>query len=146
MSECICCKWVKPFKTPPSYKNFKNKRSKNRAGVILIHEKEKMILLVQVYDSYVGFPKGHSEGNETSIQNAIRELKEETGIEFDENFKYQKCLKYNSCTYFVKYVDEMYKIDTVNGQDVTSSGWTHIDCVRNIKFITSHVKKFIETL
>jgi len=43
-------------------------------------------LLVQGHGNYWGFPKGHSEGNETHHQTAMRELSEETGLVCDKIF------------------------------------------------------------
>lgn len=40
----------------------------------------KYVLVMEASGSY-GFPKGHKEGNETDLETAIREIKEETGIE-----------------------------------------------------------------
>ena len=40
-------------------------------------------LIIKSLNGDVGFPKGHMEGSESEIQTAIRELKEETGIEVE---------------------------------------------------------------
>lgn len=40
-------------------------------------------LIIESLNGDVGFPKGHMEEGETEIQTAIRELKEETGIEIE---------------------------------------------------------------
>jgi 8-oxo-dGTP pyrophosphatase MutT (NUDIX family) len=58
-------------------------RQKFGSGVIIFHRNEHnhiQFLLVQGYGNYWGFPKGHAEHNETHIQTALRELKEETQI------------------------------------------------------------------
>jgi tRNA nucleotidyltransferase (CCA-adding enzyme) len=48
-------------------------------------------LLIKSVNGDIGFPKGHTEGNETELQTAIRELKEETGIDVTpiSNFRHQ---------------------------------------------------------
>jgi ADP-ribose pyrophosphatase YjhB (NUDIX family) len=38
-------------------------------------------LLIRQTQGHWTFPKGHSEGNETAIQSALREFREETGLE-----------------------------------------------------------------
>lgn len=48
-------------------------------GCIII-ENDK-VLLVQQTNGDWGFPKGHVEGNETEVETAIREVKEETNID-----------------------------------------------------------------
>lgn len=40
---------------------------------------KKYVLVMEASGSY-GFPKGHKEGNETDIETALREIREETGI------------------------------------------------------------------
>lgn len=59
-----------------------NKKTK-KINILLVHTKS--------YNGYWGFPKGHVELNETLIQTAIREIKEETGLDVtlvDENLKW----------------------------------------------------------
>ncbi|HLP86513.1 MAG TPA: NUDIX domain-containing protein [Candidatus Paceibacterota bacterium] len=61
----------------------KNKEKDKSFGVILVRRKEgdedKFLILHQSRGHW-GFPKGHSEKDETPLESAIRELKEETGI------------------------------------------------------------------
>ncbi len=42
---------------------------------------ENRYLIIKSLNGDVGFPKGHTEPGESELQTAIRELKEETGIE-----------------------------------------------------------------
>ena len=48
------------------------------------------VLLIQQTQGHWGFPKGHVEENETEVETATREVKEETNIdvEIDENKRY----------------------------------------------------------
>lgn len=48
-------------------------------------------LIIKSHNGDVGFPKGHMEPGENELQTAIRELKEETGIDVDtiHDFRYQ---------------------------------------------------------
>lgn len=57
-------------------------------GCIIIENDE--ALLLQHLDGHWGFPKGHIEENETEIQTALREVKEETNldVEIDEKKRY----------------------------------------------------------
>ena len=57
-------------------------------GCIIIHENK--VLLVQHNAGHWDFPKGHMEENETELQTAIREVKEETNIDamVQENKRY----------------------------------------------------------
>ena len=54
------------------------------------------VLLVKQNDGHWNFPKGHVENNETEIQTAIREVKEETNIDVIVNEKYRYTIKYNT--------------------------------------------------
>ena len=57
-------------------------------GCVIINEEK--VLLVQHIAGHWDFPKGHMEENETEIQTAIREVKEETNIDvlIQENKRY----------------------------------------------------------
>ena len=57
-------------------------------GCIIIYENK--VLLVEHNEGHWDFPKGHMEENETEVQTAIREVKEETNLDVvvEENKKY----------------------------------------------------------
>lgn len=59
-------------------------------GCIIIDEGK--VLLVKQVEGHWGFPKGHVEENETEVQTAIREVKEETNIdvEVNQNYRYEE--------------------------------------------------------
>lgn len=52
---------------------------------------ENFYLIIKSHNGDVGFPKGHMESGEGELQTAIRELKEETGMDVDtiHDFRYQ---------------------------------------------------------
>lgn len=50
-------------------------------GCIVFNNRK--ILLVKHKKGHIGFPKGHPEGNETNVDTAIREVKEETNIDVE---------------------------------------------------------------
>jgi bis(5'-nucleosidyl)-tetraphosphatase len=95
-------------------------------GVIPILKEAQQIkfLLIQHQKGHWAFPKGHPEDNETSIETAQRELKEETGIsevkvlsekEFEEKYIFRNTyggkkgseadLIDKSVTYFIGFVE-----------------------------------------
>ena len=47
----------------------------------MIKDQQPLFLLIQQKAGHYGFPKGHVEKNETEVETAIREIKEETGLE-----------------------------------------------------------------
>lgn len=65
---------------------------KEKSCGAIIYNEDKKVLVVKHNAGHWDFPKGHIEENETEIQTAIREVKEETNIDIsipDENIKYE---------------------------------------------------------
>ena len=54
------------------------KQIKSCGCIVINHGK---VLLIKQHQGFYGFPKGHMEKNETEIETALRETKEETGID-----------------------------------------------------------------
>ena len=50
-------------------------KTEKSCGAFII--KDGKVILIQQLDGFLGFPKGHVEGNETEEQTAIRDIKEE---------------------------------------------------------------------
>jgi bis(5'-nucleosidyl)-tetraphosphatase len=91
-----------------TYKNYKN----NKCGVIVFRKKDNKFLIVKNRTSqFWGFPKGHQEEGETTINAAIRELHEEAGIQIkEEDILYS--LKKRSWYLYIVMLDNVYvKID-----------------------------------
>lgn len=66
-------------------------KKEKSCGCIII--KDNKVLLIQSTKStfFWGFPKGHVEGNETELETATREVKEEVGldVEINKNKRYE---------------------------------------------------------
>lgn len=57
------------------------KPPRSKAGVIVTNADESMVLIVQSYENYVGFPKGSVESSDLTLADAAsRELEEEAGV------------------------------------------------------------------
>ena len=54
-------------------------KKEKSCGAIIINDNK--VLMIQQNDGVIGFPKGHTENNETEIETAMRETKEETNID-----------------------------------------------------------------
>ena len=65
------------------------KNKEKSCGVVVV--KKGKVLLIKHNKGHYGFPKGHMEENETEIETAIREVKEETNIDVkvDEDKRYE---------------------------------------------------------
>lgn len=59
----------------------KTEYKEKACGCVII--KDKKVLLVKQVQGHWGFPKGHVENNETEIETAIREVKEETNLDVE---------------------------------------------------------------
>ena len=57
-------------------------RKEKSCGCIIIKNK-KVLLVYEKNTNFWGFPKGHMEEGESEIQTALREVKEEVGLEVD---------------------------------------------------------------
>ncbi|MGV2393568.1 UNVERIFIED_CONTAM: NUDIX domain-containing protein [Campylobacter lari] len=55
--------------------------SEKSCGAIVINQNNKTILVIQQKQGFWSLPKGHIKANESEIECAIREVKEETNID-----------------------------------------------------------------
>lgn len=120
---------------PPQFLKQKWKDNKKwskipRAGVILI--KGNKTFLVQSYRDKFGFPKGGIEKNESIINAAMREFKEETGTDIELSSELPKIsikMYQKLYTLFVKNVPDDFEINTRPHDDVeiTTYGWADLD-------------------
>lgn len=58
--------------------------TENASGAVvyrLVDQQPQYLLLKSATSDFWGFPKGHVEGNETDIETAVREIREETSLE-----------------------------------------------------------------
>ena len=64
-------------------------KKEKACGTIIIDNNK--VLLIQQKQGFYGFPKGHVEGNETEVETAIRETKEETNLDVvvDESKRFE---------------------------------------------------------
>lgn len=78
-----------------------NLRKEKSCGCIII-KNEKVLLVHQKNGDFWGFPKGHMEESEDEIKTALREVKEEVGLDVEINIEKRYVLNY-----IIK--DEIYK-------------------------------------
>ena len=113
-------------------------------GCVVFNEGK--VLMIQHNEGHWDFPKGHVEENETEIQTAIREVKEETNIDVNVKPKNRYTLEYSPKEGVIKEV--VYFIATKNSDEcrpqeseVQKVEWVEIDeavnrvtfdCTRNV--------------
>ena len=71
------------------------KREKS-CGAVVYNPERQLFLIIKMLNGNWGFPKGHTENQETDIQTAIREVTEETGIKIEILDGFKKSIKYIS--------------------------------------------------
>jgi len=69
------------------------KREKS-CGAVVYNPERQSFLIIKMLNGNWGFPKGHTENQETDIQTAIREVTEETGINIKILDGFKKSIKY----------------------------------------------------
>ena len=111
-----------------------NNTYSRKAGVFIYDPKTDRVLLVQSRGNLWGSPKGTIKANESEIDCAIREVKEETGLQISSsNFKKYTMIR-NNATYFYMEMEEC----DVNIQnhipknDANGIGWIKTNCIQEL--------------
>ena len=106
-------------------------KEKSCGAVVYKKENDELLfLLVYQSNNHYSFPKGHIENDETEIECAKREIKEETNLDvnLDTNFRYV-------ITYFVEsknvYKDAIYFVATPTTSDLKNQEGEIIECTWN---------------
>jgi len=68
-------------------------RKEKSCGCIIIKD-SKVLLVYEKNKNFCGFPKGHMENGENEIETAIREVKEEVGLDIEIDIKKRYTLNY----------------------------------------------------
>ena len=68
-------------------------KKEKSCGCIIINN-EKVLLVYEKNRNFWGFPKGHIEEGETEIETALREVKEEVGLEVEIDLEKRYTLNY----------------------------------------------------
>jgi predicted NUDIX family NTP pyrophosphohydrolase len=136
--------------------HFSSKNKFYKAGIIITWKKNDDIylLLTQAYNNKWGIPKGQLESDETIIDCALREVKEETTIDlYDQKNKIlqnEKQYAKNMCFFTHSITDT--DIDKINldlsklnlAFDSTGIGWIKLNCSCNHEDISiNSITRFI---
>lgn len=111
-------------------------KKEKACGTIIIDNDK--VLLIQQKQGFYGFPKGHVEGNETEVETAIRETKEETNLDVvvDESKRFEISYIVNdnidkNVVYFLAKLTGENKV-VAQEEEINEVLWVDIDKVEDI--------------
>jgi len=107
--------------------------TENASGAVVYRLKNNQpeyLLLKSATSNFWGFPKGHVEGNETDIETAVREIREETQLQATINPEFHADLDYDMKNghhkHVVLYTSQVPADVTVTRQveEISEYGWS----------------------
>lgn len=106
-----------------------------------------MVLLVQSYNGKWGPPKGRVEDGETAVECALRETREETGLDLKDLLLAEKpkarILK-GKWSMFDAILPSVVQC-TPQSDEITGIGWVTIQCISHNKHVLNHPAKLCMT-
>lgn len=77
-------------------------KEKSCGAIVYRIDKEIEFLIIQQQSGHYGFPKGHVENNETELETALREIKEETNLDVEIDTNFRVVSTYSPCPHVIK--------------------------------------------
>lgn len=134
-----CCNYIiTDYKHPSNFdKNNCNWREQNvekkikKAGAFVYDKKQNKILLVQSRGQYWGPPKGSMDKEETIKECAVREVKEETGIDISPDSLERFYIVKGKALYYYYELEEneIYVQNHIKDNDANGIGWFSVECL-----------------
>jgi 8-oxo-dGTP pyrophosphatase MutT (NUDIX family) len=90
-------------------------------GAICVNGKGEVLLVHGRRSKKWSFPKGHCQDGETDLQCALRELKEETGLQLEQ--KHSSYHKLRGGGYFIFAMDDEVQVKTQDHWEVDKVAW-----------------------
>jgi len=109
---------------PSAFKHYRP-RSQKVYGIICISSNNRILLVRGRSSGIWSLPKGHLKGSELPHECAIRELYEETGIEFNRT-NYSSVKKLYAGEYFIYKVNEELEPRVQDQREISEAGWYNI--------------------
>jgi 8-oxo-dGTP pyrophosphatase MutT (NUDIX family) len=123
------------------------------AGFIIFNSDKTKTVLVETHRGHLGYPKGKRHKDETALDNAMRELNEETGITQDEiNILPGSVQEYSrkgnpNIQYFVGILNSNRQKFTFDTEELLSVEWYDVEKVPELDFLRDERKRvFTEVL
>ena len=101
------------------------------AIIYMIKGRQPLFLLIQQRAGHYGFPKGHVEKNETEIETARREIKEETNLDVNINTNFREITTYSPSLGVMK--DVVFFIATPSSLDIKVQE-TEVACAKWVTY------------
>jgi mRNA-decapping enzyme subunit 2 len=129
-----CCTIkIKPY-VNTNFQFQRSSKNNRKAGVFIYDPSCSKVLMIQSKGNLWGSPKGTVKQGETDIECAIREVKEETGIDVLESDFLRFVKIKNKAVYF--YIEmlmcDVDVQDHIDENDANGIGWINIDCLEKI--------------
>lgn len=128
-------------------------KKEKSCGCIIIND-NKVLLVYEKNQNFWGFPKGHVEKNEKEIETAIREVKEEVGLEVDIQKGKRYEFKYKigndiekTCVLFIAY-PKTYNIKNQESEIANSNWYSFDDAINTLSYenLKEILKKVIKDI
>ena len=129
-----CCKLsIKPYCCKKQF-YFDRRFKRQKAGVFIYDPSKNKVLLIQSRGNLWGPPKGTLSRDETYNKCAIREVKEETGLDVDESqFMDSISIRNRAVYYFIEFGEcDVSVQDHIYGNDANGIGWIKVDCLNEL--------------
>lgn len=128
----LCCTYKVDLYDSESI--IQNNHKNKKAGCFIYDPLSNKVLLVQSRGQLWGSPKGTLQDNESIINCAIREVKEETGIEIDEKELTEMITINSRVSYFFVKMNEI-DVSVQNqiiDNDANGIGWFNVECLYSL--------------
>lgn len=127
-----CCEiFIKDYKKP-LFSTIYSKNNYRKAGVFIFDPLTKRVLLVQSRGNLFGSPKGTLHIDEKEHIGAIREVKEETGIDLSVSDLQKYINIRNHAIYYYTEIPtcKIQVQDTIDNNDANGITWIKLDCLQ----------------
>ncbi|NLZ36869.1 MAG: NUDIX domain-containing protein [Clostridiales bacterium] len=111
------------------------RRKEKSCGAIIVSDTGRILIIHQQKGQW-GFPKGHVESGETEEMTALREIKEEVGLDVELDTDFREVNTYSPCPGVIK--DVVYFLGrplstkvTLQKEEVIGYEWVTIEGARN---------------
>lgn len=114
-----------------------------------------LLLIRHKQGGHWSFPKGHVEFGETEIETAVREVKEETGVDIQVQHGFRETVRYSprpgatkDVVYFLGYAQDTHTVR--QEEEISELGWVEMDSAKryltydNDKMLLSRARQFIQ--